>query len=137
MTSSLSAVFSIKGIQYYKTNNMAQLLWLVDYSKKIFRIFTIIYFFIFLFTAPIIGYLLSGKGISLVFIIFLFLASSANVLFSLGSYRKYVIFYSSINRGYIPIIIKSIITIILFCYLLLTMELFHPEVKEVIFVSQH
>jgi hypothetical protein len=26
MTSSLSAVFSIKGIQYYKTNNMAQLL---------------------------------------------------------------------------------------------------------------
>ena len=124
---SISMAFSIKLIQYYKEGKWDKIIWVNKYIKRIFNYFTLIYLIIISISGIIVSKLLQTYSISIWFIYAMFFALGFQSLTNLFSFKKYDLFYSSINRGYITNFTLMFFKCVFFAYFIIAVVVYPPK----------
>ena len=132
--SSISMVFSVQIIKYYRKKQWAHIDWIYSYMRKVWRYLSLFYILIFIIAGVVISKMLSSKGsnIGFIFVFALFGALAIQSIFSVIFLRKYNMYYTSINKGYIYIMVSLATSIIFFAYFLIMMVIFPPNLHRVI-----
>ena len=129
---SLSMAFSIKLIQYYREGNWDKIIWVNRYVKRIFNYFTLIYLIIICVSGIVVSKILSSSSISMWFIYAAFFAMGFQSLTNLFAFRRYYLFYSSINKGYVANCVMVFCKSIFFVYFIIVIIIYPPKLETII-----
>ena len=132
MLNSISMAFSIKIIKYYRESKWNHIIWINKYIKKMFNYFTLIYLIIILITGILVSRMLSTIDINPWFIYAIFMAIGTQSLTYLFAFKKYDLFYTSINKGYVTNFTSVFFKVLFFAYFLIIAITFPPKLETII-----